>query len=405
MATQTPPFGLNLTQLQSAKSRYEVFIDSTERDDFSFALTPKAECSPYARCFAIFGYRLLGRSLDSTADGLARGMVRDLDLLRIQRRRARLDLLSDKAYLQLLTFTMSALSALDKLEEYPLESHIKPFLGKDIAFELKNSGVFDGRPRSGNHAMFLVIILLYASRFGFDTKSSVLEWERLHRVAMNQHGFWGNFRNMSYSQFQNGYHQYEIFEYLQTCGIPWLIAANNVSKLADSQGHFAPYPGGGGCYDYDAVFFITNNPSSTQKYAALLKLTALTLMAEQNDDGGFCESRFIRPRSIDNLFKAITHMLLGPRVARWERLCHVLTLMRPKHDRIHTHWSKYSREWKESNLWDSWFRMITIARIDCAFNPDRCSSWGFINFPGLGFHHGVRVSSCPSPTQISGVRS
>lgn len=38
-----------------------------------------------------------------------------------------------------------------------------------------------------------------------------------------------------------------------------------------------------------------------------------------------------------------------------ERLRYGLTLQRPKHDRIHTHWSQYSRRWDESNLWDTWF--------------------------------------------------
>ena len=62
---------------------------------------------------------------------------------------------------------------------------------------------------------------------------------------------------MSHLQFQNGYHQYEIFEYLNTLNVPWDNAAKNVSLLSDMHGHYAPYPGGGGCYDYDAIFMQT----------------------------------------------------------------------------------------------------------------------------------------------------
>ena len=68
---------------------------------------------------------------------------------------------------------------------------------------------------------------------------------------------------------------------------------------------------------------------------------------------------------------------------RAERARFCLTLLRFKHNKIKTHWTKYSREWHESNLWDSWFRMLTIARIDNSISLSS-SNWGFINFPGIG---------------------
>ena len=49
------------------------------------------------------------------------------------------------------------------------------------------------------------------------------------------------------------------------------------------------------------------------------------------------------------------HIRSGRGTARVERLRYGLTLLRRRHDRIQTHWSRYSREWSESNLWDSWF--------------------------------------------------
>ena len=38
--------------------------------------------------------------------------------------------------------------------------------------------------------------------------------------------------------------------------------------------------------------------------------------------------------------------------------------MIPKYNSITTHWNNYNRKWDESNLWDSWFRMQTLARIE-----------------------------------------
>ncbi len=381
---------LNFVQLEKARNRFRVFIDSTRRGEFDFALTPRAECTPYARCFAVFGYGLLCDEIKDSADGLARNMVRDLDVLKASRVKFGLNLSNDKPYLQLLTFTLSALTLLKRIDSYPLLNHIEPLLASGADCEWKKCGVFEGRPRSGNQAMFFAILLLYAAQHGIDTKRRIEEWERLHIGALNRFGFWGSYESMSHLQFQNGYHQYEIFEYLGTPGIPWLTAADNVAKLADVQGHFAPYPGGGGCYDYDAVFIITGDSLSVQKHSDLLNLTASTLIAEQNNDGGFCESKAIRPRSLPNLIKSLDHVLKGRDAARLERLRQAVTLLRRKHDRVHTHWSDYAREWGESDLWDSWFRMLTLARIDCAFNPEHSKSWGFINFPGIGFHPSLR---------------
>ena len=160
-------------------------------------------------------------------------------------------------------------------------------------------------------------------------------------------------------------------EFLSIPGPQWEVAADGVAILADSDGHFAPYPGGGGCYDYDAVFLLTANQLSITKHSELLRKTSLTLLMEQNPDGGFCESLCIRPRTILNFLRSCQHVINSEGIARLERLRHTLTLLRPKYDRINTHWSIYSREWGESDLWDSWFRMLAIARIEVALNPEK----------------------------------
>jgi hypothetical protein len=176
-------------------------------------------------------------------------------------------------------------------------------------------------------------------------------------------------------------------DYFETKNIPWDKAADNVAALADEEGHFAPYPGGGGCYDYDAVYILTSaGAGAIDRHKDLLMRTAQTILSEQNADGGFCESHRLRPRSVSNIVRAARHVMSAQGVARVERLRQSITLFRPKHDRIHTHWSRYSRRWNESDLWDSWFRMLTVARIDVALDPEKISDWGFIDYPGIGFH-------------------
>ncbi len=377
-----------IRQLTLAKVNYFRYIDSCKTDDNNFRLTTRADISSYALCFAIFGYHLVRAIdvIDRHRNIWDQKLRENLNMLQAKREReARLS--QDKPYLQLLTFTLSALSILGTLSREPLVDHVLPLLPSDLDSSLKDAKVFEGVARSGNQAMFMGILLIYARDYlGIDTQRDIDRWVYLHLNEMNSFGFWGQSNSMSHLQFQNGYHQYELLEYLQSDGVPWSNAADAVSSLADAKGHFAPYPGGGGCYDYDAVFIITGTKETTVRHRDLLMLTALSIISEQNEDGGFCESLRVRPRSLANIFASFLHAFNGRGRARTERLRLALTLLRPKHDRIHTHWSDYSREWGESDLWDSWFRMLTVARIDCAFNPEHTKSWGFINFPGIGFH-------------------
>jgi hypothetical protein len=377
-----------LGDLEACKASYRKFIDRCAKQG-SFCLTSNADTSPYALCFAIFGLQLLKdeQALTQHAQRWDEQLREGLAAVREQRQKVTA-LGQDKAYLQLLTFTLSALWILGTLRAQPLEAEVTAVLPKDLLAELRRAGCFEGRARSGNHAMFMAILLLHARDYlGMNSNAALEQWLQSHLQSMNRFGFWGQADSMSHLQFQNGYHQYEILEFLHANGGHWQVAADNVASLADSEGHFAPYPGGGGCYDYDAVFVITGaNAQTVEKHAALLKQTALSIVSEQNADGGFCESHRVRPLSWANLGRTAAHVSRGRGAARVERLRYAVSLLRPKNARIHTHWSKYSRAWGESDLWDSWFRMLTLARISVALDVRRANEWGFIAYPGIGFH-------------------
>jgi hypothetical protein len=126
----------------------------------------------------------------------------------------------------------------------------------------------------------------------------------------------------------------------------------------------------------------------------LLELTANTLLAEQTTAGGFVESLFVRPRSGRNLKLMAGHILAarGRGALVGERFARTLAVLRPKHDRVHTHWSRYSRRWNEPDLFDSWFRMLSLARIDSALRPGAATQWGFIDYPGIGCHRSLHAS-------------
>jgi hypothetical protein len=124
------------------------------------------------------------------------------------------------------------------------------------------------------------------------------------------------------------------------------------------------------------------------KISKNLSLVLDGLFACQNENGGFCETKFVRPRSLKQITLTIKHILSSPNLTIFiERFRRNFVLQRTKHSRIHTHWTKYSREWSESNLWDTWFRLLAIARIDVFLDNNKFSEWGFVNYPGIGYHY------------------
>jgi hypothetical protein len=382
---------VNQLLLADARAGFRAYVESMVSTDGGFSLTREADHSPYSWCFGLFGRHLGG---DPTRiDGPAAHAVRLAESVRVMRR-ASSGTPRHKAYRQLLTFSLSALHLLDALRDDPLDDLVREQVPSDVARELAEMGCLEGRAGSGNQAMFQAIFLLHARDYlGMDTQPALDEWVALHLKHMNRFGFWGDDRWMTHLQFQNGYHQHEILEYLGVDNPRQEAALAAVRSLVDDEGHFAPYPGGGGCYDYDAVFMLTpHGRIPDEATRRLLASTAATLLAEQNPDGGFCESHRVRPRSWANLTGFTRHVWAarGNRGAFRERLRYALTLQRPKHDRIHTHWSRYSRRWDESDLWDSWFRMLALARIDVTLHPVHAANWGFIDYPGIGYHPSLR---------------
>lgn len=369
------------------------FLAETVDEIGIFRLTKASDPSDYARCFHIFLAHTLKQPHPLPNERLA---VDIREAVRKQRQQIG-DGFRHKPFRQLLTFSLSALKVLDKLREDPLEDLVEEQLPGSLNDELKQLGCLDGYAGSGNQAMFMAIFLIHARDYlGIDTQPLLDEWGEAHIKRMNRFGFWGADAGMTHLQFQNGYHQHEILEYLDVKNPRLEQTLASVRGLADVEGHFAPYPGGGGCYDYDAVFMLTpEGRVSEDATRALLLRTAATIASEQRPDGGFAESVRVRPRSITNLYRFASHTLnaFGKGPLFTERLRYGLTLQRPKHDRIHTHWSRRSRRWDESDLWDSWFRMLALARIEVAMHPERASQWGFIDYPGIGYHPSLRANS------------
>ena len=368
-------------------SKINSFIDSCEKNEYDYSLTKLAEATPYARCFAVFLLHLIkSPRLSSDCEEFSQRIHSDFLKFKSE---AGFEIQS-KPYRQLLAFSLSALALLPGSPTHLLHEHVIEQIQFCNSSSLIRLGCLAGQPGSGNQAMFMAIFLLHArDQLGMNTQPIIEDWVSLHLSSMNKFGFWGPANWMTHLQFQNGYHQHEILDYLGVENPRQKVTINAISYLADKRAQFAPYPGGGGCYDYDALFMLTPNGKVTDDHVrSLIKRLRDSLILKQNTDGGFCESRFVRPRSVSQILEFSEHVISSKLNfgVFYERLRQAITLQRPKHNLIHTHWSVYSRRWAESDLWDTWFRMLTLARIDVALNPQNFCCWGFINYPGIGYH-------------------
>ena len=321
--------------------------------------------------------RLLGENRSQLVCDLISG-VKDV-------RRQAVKALASKSYRQLIAFTLSALKILDALQDKPLRSHVGS-IPHDIEHYLLTTGVFKGTPRSGNFAMFIAIYLEYLRRFcGVDNSRCLNDWIDLHLSSMNNFGFWGTGENITHLHFQNGFHQYEILDYFGVNMDKREQAIAATATLVDPQGHFAPYPGGGGCYDYDATCILTPHGKlpAAQVVRETLKQTSNTIFNSQQPNGGFGENLLVRPRinAITGYFERLTSAKNFALLK--ERGKYAINLQRRKHNRISTHWSVYSRRWNEANLWDTWFRSLALARINYAFGGFVQPPLNFIDFPEL----------------------
>ncbi len=373
-------------KIENIINRANEFTDSLEISE-GFKLFKRSETSAYARCFVIFIKYLLKKTdwIETRKEKLIYYLNIDLYELYLQKINNGINITYDKPFLQLFCFTLSSLNILNGNLNNKNLKILNELLDIDIIESLKKKSVDTGVGASGNHSMFIGIINIYANDYlKINRSQQIQEWIDFNSKSINLNGFWGKNKNMDYLQFQNGYHQYEIFEYLKFTNIPWSLAAKKTMLMADRYGHFAPYPGGGACYDYDATFMLTSKFVDDVGQKDVLLRTLNSITNEQNIDGGFCESRYVKKNMLPRIIKIINHILFQPsHIKIWSILSN-LNLLRFKHRHIISYWTPTNRRWDESNAWDTFFRISTIKRICDYFNLNEKNLFETNEFPGIG---------------------
>jgi hypothetical protein len=215
-------------------------------------------------------------------------------------------------------------------------------------------------------------------------------------------GFWGDSRRKRYySGFQNAFHQFVIYHYWKESLQYSEKIVDSVLMLQDRDGFFAPSPGGGGCWDFDAADILIHcgyerGYRAEDVRGALMRLFN-AILDSQNQDGGFCESRqrsqsvvnVLLPRNLRTIFSGYK-----PSVIYW-KLRASLSNARTSREKLYTHWTEEGRFWHQSDLWDTWFRCLALAEIDTTLNLEPSQdkkNWNFQKCIGLGYFNTEHLS-------------
>lgn len=377
---------INKAQLNNCITNFKVYLNKQTLNNSIPCLFNNSDSNVYSLCFYIFNlhlvqeFDLINKYKNKWTEYLLNEVKKLNDLKNPD------DFLK-KDKLQKFTFILSALRILKYKSFGNINFHNEYFTHIDVEQYFRKFDINAGSAQSGNYSMFLIIILLFLKKYHnkkIDKKIS--EWISLSINSMNSNRLWGD---KVYLQFQNGYHQYEIFEYLNLRN-----SDENFSNLLiplSNYYHFAPYPYGGSCYDYDAIFLLTRNGCidfDNKRLSNFLIEFINNLFKEQNSDGGFCEAKYLKR---DNYFKFTLSYLLfilkSKKISQcYEKIRTFISLLRIRNSKVITHWSNVHRNWDQSNLWDSYFRMLAIARIVNAFDIYEAKNFSFIDFPGIGYN-------------------
>jgi prenyltransferase beta subunit len=293
----------------------------------------------------------------------------------------------ERNVLQLTTFCFSALKILDAEPLYDL-----PFKDQLLSPDFVNSyldkyNCLEGARGSGNMAMFLGIFITEFYEKTNDKRyfESLHRWFDLHTSSSNENGFWGNrLESLYYNGVQNGFHQYVIYYYWNELIEKKEKITEVVLKIQDNKGHFAPFIGGAACEDYDAIHMLLllfrQEKSASQEVKNALIKSYTSLLKDLNKDGGFCQSK-LKPNklSLDTFIFILNKFNI--KIIKL-KLRKTLGFIIRNRKEIKVNWFKKTRTIDQSNLWDTWFKVLAIAEIEDFFQVE--SNFKFLKAIGLG---------------------
>lgn len=368
-----------------------------------YRLHAAAEPTVFASCFAVFLRHLFGdlESLDPAERAAWLGRLQQLqdeetglfvDPANADRSP---DALHDADHLnlQLTTFCLGAVHALGGRPRYPLR--ITDTWTPDVVRTRLGNLDWHQPWNSGNKAMFDGVCLAYAATHGASARAARaldawFDWHDAHQQP--ETGFWGRGIRARYIDGLGGaYHQLTVYHYMNRPVRHVERIVDRTLMLQQPDGMYSPYLGGMTCYEADAVDVLVHM-HARHRYRrddieASLRRTLDASLSTWNGDGGFCWGRR-RP------YRASDWLRLFAQAARHRQLAYLylssraaLSTYTSRHASLRTGWSRASRGWHDSSIFDTWFRCVTIAEIAAVVPGTTFSgmSWRPLDVPGLGW--------------------
>ncbi|MCW8965806.1 MAG: hypothetical protein OQK82_03835 [Candidatus Pacearchaeota archaeon] len=290
----------------------------------------------------------------------------------------------ERAVYQVTSFCLSALSILEKKPRYRLAVVDKWRSPECVEKYLSERGCHLGMGGSGNKAMFQAIFLTHEYEETADEtlKQSINAWFAFHDKHQNEFGFWGKSGRLYYG-VQNAFHQFVIYDY-------WNRTYHKIEKIVETirhiqgkDGHFSPIPGGNTCKDYDAIHFLTCSEFDQSRRVIFDKIKKAMFLC-QNNDGGFCENK-LKPIKLIKLPYLLSFAFNGYNSALTKyRITSIAKELLKAKKLKQRKWVKEGQPWNESTLWDTWFRMLTMAEISVCLDHN-LSDFRFHKHIGLGY--------------------
>jgi len=296
----------------------------------------------------------------------------------------------ERAIFQATCFCLSALSILGEKPKYRLSVVDSWKTNESVEKYLMDRGCHLGYSGSGNKAMFQAIFLTHAYENTGDERllEAMEDWFAFHNGHQNRRGFWGRGeRGRLYAGLQNAFHQYVIYEYWERAYPRIETVAETVLRLQDREGYFAPTPGGDSCKDYDSIHMVLSHPGIgfQIRNKDRLEKSVLAIMKCRNTDGGFCDKN--KYGRIYNIPYVLLYLLRDTprdiRRVRSEKIMKSILKRKYQNDR---RWVKEKQPFQESTLWDTWFRCLTLAELDCALSNNGFDGFRFHTHIGLGYN-------------------
>ena len=390
------------------RSQVMSFVESMHDSDdqhYHYKLFKTAEVNPYPSCFAIYLKYMFGQ-LENMQEEEIRGWAeyfrgfQDQDSGIFSDPNAFNRVVdekhdSDHLDMQFTTFCIQALDCLGIESKYPLK-FLEPYHDQSYLNKWLNELDWSNSSNSGNKCMFVAICAIYDYEIFNNQKSKKLLSYWLDWMNNNQNsktGFWGATKS---TQYFNGilgfYHQFLIYNYLEKdLSYPDKVV-DRCLFLQLSDGGFNPEYGGASCDDIDAihtlVYLYHKYDYRRDDIRSALDKSLRLIKKNQNDDYGFCWSKHYW-YDFRHYFN-ILYDLIVKRDLYYSYLCLRGLLRGQKKDfikqKVVTGWSVNDRDERESSLFDTWFRVTTIALINTVLQKkDENYDVNFLKGPGLGW--------------------